>query len=417
MTNLFQDSRFRLIIFANIAASIGSGITMIAIPWLLVTSENGEAVFGYVALCMTILSFILTPFVGHLIDSMSRKRILLSSQMVSLMILLIFSVMGLVGASYETWHYMIIYMIGSLYYTFFYPTMFALNQEIFSKEQYNSLNGTMEIQGQLSSMIAGGVASLLLTKWDLHYILLMNVCTYAVAIYFYLKLPYKKQNTRVKKRVVKTRGAEGIKYLWKRPVLFIFLLFSTMPFIGVMMTNYLFPVYLKDVLQVSGSIYALENMIYAIGAVTAGAMIPIIAKKMGNEKTIIVSVVLYTIVISLIIHVNLPIYLTIMFFLAIGNSGARVARNSFIMEWVPNDIIGRVDSVFRSIGLLLRVFLLAIFTGMVSSGFILYCFIVLSGVLVIASISVSVTWKKGFETDRKVSKRDNLRVNNRDQLA
>ena len=207
----------------------------------------------------------------------------------------------------------------------------------------------------------------------------MNVCTYAAAIYFYMKLPYKKQNTREKKRVVKTRGAEGIKYLWKRPILFIFLLFSTMPFIGVMMTNYLFPVYLKDVLQVSGSIYALENMIYAIGAVAAGAMIPIIAKKIGNEKTIILSVVLYTIVISLIIHVNLPIYLTIMFFLAIGNSGARVARNSFLMEWVPNDIIGRVDSVFRSIGLLLRVVLLAIFTGMVSSGFILYCFIVLSG--------------------------------------
>ena len=84
MTNLFQDSRFRLIIFANIASSIGSGITMIAVPWLLVTSDNGDAVFGYVALCMTVLSFILTPFVGHLIDRMSRKRILLISQMVSL---------------------------------------------------------------------------------------------------------------------------------------------------------------------------------------------------------------------------------------------------------------------------------------------------------------------------------------------
>ena len=175
MTNVFQDSRFRLIIFANIAASIGSGITMIAIPWLLVTSEKGESVFGYVALCMTVISFILTPFVGHLIDRISRKRILVSSQMISLLMLLIFSVMGFVGVSYETWHYMIIFIIGSLYYTFFYPTMFALNQEIFSKEQYSSLNGTMEIQGQLSSMIAGGVASLLLMKWDLQYILLMNV--------------------------------------------------------------------------------------------------------------------------------------------------------------------------------------------------------------------------------------------------
>lgn len=407
MTNLLQDSRFRLIIFANIAASIGSGITMIAIPWLLVTSENGETVFGYVALCMTVISFILTPFVGHLIDRTSRKRILVSSQMISLLMLLVFSVMGFVGASYETWHYMIIFIIGSLYYTFFYPTMFALNQEIFSKEQYSSLNGTMEIQGQLSSMIAGGVASLLLTKWDLHYILLMNVCTYAAAIYFYLKLPYRRRNAQKKGRVVKTRGSEGIRYLWKRPMLLIFLLFSTMPFIGVMLTNYLFPVYLKDVLQVSGSIYALENMIYAIGAVAAGALIPIIAKKLGNEKTIILSVVLYAIVISLIIHVNLPIYLSIMFFLAIGNSGARVARNSFLMEWIPNEIIGRVDSVFRSIGLLIRVILLAIFTGMVSSGLILYCFIVLSGILFIASIMVFITWKIGFIIDHNKLKHDN----------
>lgn len=404
MTNLFQDSRFRLIIFANISASIGSGITMIAVPWLLVTGDNGDSVFGYVALGMTIISFILTPFVGHLIDRMSRKRILVVSQTASLLMLLIFAMMGFVGASYEVWHYMIIYMIGSLYYTFFYPTMFALNQEIFSKKQYNSLNGTMEIQGQLSSMIAGGVASVLLTKWDLHYILLLDVCTYAAAIYFYLKLPYKRRFAQEKEQTSKKNGAEGIKYLWKRPILFIFLLSSTMTFIGVMVTNYLFPVYLKDVLKVSGSIYALENMIYAMGAIAAGAMIPIIARKIGNEKTIILSVVLYTIVISLIIHVKLPVYLTIMFFIAIGNSGARVARNSFLMERVPNDIIGRVDGVFRSVGLLLRVILLAIFTGMVSSGLILLCFILLSGILIISSIAVFITWKKGFETDRKEMK-------------
>ena len=410
MTNLFQDSRFRLIIFANIASSIGSGITMIAIPWLLVTSDDGDAVFGYVTLGMTILSFILTPFVGHLVDQMSRKKILLISQIVSLIMLLIFSIMGFAGASYEIWHYMIIYMIGSLYYTFFYPTMFALNQEIFSKEQYSSLNGTMEIQGQLSSMIAGGVASVLLTKWDLHYILLVDACTYAVAIYFYVKLPYKRQTNHEEKHTV-SKGAEGIKYLWRRPILFIFLLFSTMPFIGVMLTNYLFPVYLTDVLKVSGSIYALESMIYAMGAIAAGAMIPMIARRMGNEKTIILSVSLYAIVISFIIHVDLPIYLTIMFFIAIGNSGARVARNSFLMDRIPNHIIGRVDGVFRSVGLLVRVVFLAIFTGMISSGLIFYCFIILSGILYVALIAVFLTWKKGFEIDPKEVIIDNLLTN------
>ncbi|MGD6887827.1 MFS transporter, partial [Staphylococcus shinii] len=100
---------------------------------------------------------------------------------------------------YELWHYIVIYMIGSLYYTIFYPTMFALNQELFSKDQFKVLNGTMEVQGQLSSMVAGAIASVLLLKWDLHYILFLDVCTYAIAIYFFVKIPY-----------VRKRAGEGV---------------------------------------------------------------------------------------------------------------------------------------------------------------------------------------------------------------
>src|SRR5690606_28242623 len=173
MKSLYKDSRFRLIISANIASSIGSGITMIAIPWMLVSSDNGNKVFGYITIGMTILSFILTPFVGNLVDKFSRKKLLVLSEIICFALLLIFSLIGFIGLSYEIWHYTIIYMIGSLYYTIFYPTMFALNQEIFTKDQYKSLNGTMEVQGQLSSMIAGALASILLMKWDLHYILLL----------------------------------------------------------------------------------------------------------------------------------------------------------------------------------------------------------------------------------------------------
>ena len=57
MKNLYKDSRFRLIISANIASSIGSGITMIAIPWMLVSSDNGNKVFGFITIGMTIIEF------------------------------------------------------------------------------------------------------------------------------------------------------------------------------------------------------------------------------------------------------------------------------------------------------------------------------------------------------------------------
>ncbi|WP_313894278.1 MFS transporter [Psychrobacillus sp.] len=401
MKNLYSDSRFRLIIFANIASSIGSGITMIAIPWMLVSSNDGNAVFGYVTICMTIISFLITPLIGNLIDKMSRKKLLLTSKIVSLVVLLLFSLIGFVGLTYEVWHYIIIYIIGSLYYTIFYPTMFALNQEVFNKDQYKSLNGTMEVQGQLSSVIAGALASILLSKWDLQYILLLNVLSYGTAIYFYVKIPYVRVKVSSVKETTKSKGTDGLVYILKRPAMFLFLLFSMMPFIGVMVTNYLFPVFLADVLQVSGSFYGIQGMIYGVGAVVAGIIVPIIASKLGNEKTIVYGVIIYTIAISLVIVSNLPIFLSLMFFIALGNSGARVARNSFLMDQIPNELIGRIDSLFRTIGLLFRIVLLSIFTGMVSAGLIVYCFIALSGVLVVASIFVIYSWKKDFRIDKK----------------
>ncbi|MGB2871873.1 MFS transporter [Psychrobacillus psychrotolerans] len=396
MKNLYKDSRFRLIISANIASSIGSGITMIAIPWMLVSSDDGNKVFGFITIGMTILSFILTPFIGNLVDKVSRKKLLIVSEIVCFVLLFIFSLLGFMGLPYEIWHYTIIYMIGSLYYTIFYPTMFALNQEIFTKDHYKSLNGTMEVQGQLSSMIAGGLASILLMKWELHYIMLLNTISYGAAIFFYLKLPYVRLPT-IKTEVVKSQVSEGIRYMLARPAVFIFLLFSFMPFIGVMLTNYLFPVYLVDVLEADASVYGIEGMIYAIGAVIAGVFVPTLSSKFGNEKTIIFGILVYTIAISLIVFVDLPVYLSLMLFLAIGNSSTRVARNSFLMDHIPNNIIGRVDSLFRTLGLLIRILLLALFTEMVSSDLIVYCFIVLSGILMVSLSLVLISLKKGVK--------------------
>ncbi|TFD94428.1 MFS transporter [Jeotgalibacillus sp. R-1-5s-1] len=408
MKNLFGDSRFRLILLANLASSIGSGITMIAIPWLLVTSENGSEVFGYITLTMTAISFIITPLIGQLIDRMSRKNLLLISKIVSLIVIGIFSFSGFLGLSFETWHYIIIYFTGSLYYTIFYPTMFALNQELFTSSQYKSLNGTMEVQGQLSSVIAGGVASLLLVNWGIHQILLLNVAAYMAAILLFIRIPYIKRSKKNQSEA--TRSTENAyTYIKNQPALFYVLLLTTMPFIGVMVTNYMFPVYLAEVLKASGSIYGIKEMMYAIGAVTAGLIMPLVMVKLGPGRAMIYGMIIYTLAISLVLLVNIPVFLALMFFIAIGNSGTRVARNSFMMDQIPNHMIGRIDGLFRTIGLMLRMVLLGLFTGLVSAELIMVCFNVLSLVMVISVAGIVVAWRRvGVES--RLEKRVNTQA-------
>ena len=65
-------------------------------------------------------------------------------------------------------------------------------------------------------------------------------------------------------------------------------------------------------------------------------------------------------------------------FQAVGNAGTRVARNVLMMEEIPNEVMGRVDSLFRLIGTGIRIVLLMLFTAGVSKAGVMLPFYVLS---------------------------------------
>ena len=75
---------------------------------------------------------------------------------------------------------------------------FAFNQEIFQAEHYKSLSGTMEIQGQLTQVISGAVASFLIEIVSLKWILLVDMLTFAGAFFLFLCIPYVKKEIKRK---------------------------------------------------------------------------------------------------------------------------------------------------------------------------------------------------------------------------
>ncbi len=74
-----------------------------------------------------------------------------------------------------------------------------------------------------------------------------------------------------------------------------------MPFIGVMMANYLIPVYISDILKANASVYAIEGTMYGVGAVVAGICIPLIMKYVKTEVSIVMTMFIYVISITVMI--------------------------------------------------------------------------------------------------------------------
>lgn len=59
-----------------------------------------------------------------------------------------------------------------------------------------------------------------------------------------------------------------------------------------------------------------------------------------------------------------------------------------MMELIPNDKTGRVDSLFRAVGLMIRMLLLSIFTGAVSLESVMVPYAILSAVLFVSLLTV-----------------------------
>ncbi|MDQ0902432.1 MFS transporter [Paenibacillus sp. V4I7] len=369
MWMMLKDRRMMFLMIANILSSIGSGITMIGVPWLLVNRSGGSEIFGYATLASTIILFFLSPHIGVYIDRISRKKMLLGSEVVGGSVTLLFALWGLSAGHFETWQLIVIYFSGSLYYNVHFPTQFAFTQEIFSKEQYKTLNSILEVQNQSTSMIAGGLASLLIDHIDFAWILLADAMTYFLGFGLFLLIPY------IKNRSVTANGAvsmlsnirEGFAYLKTRPLLVMFFLCALMPFLCVMVGNYLYPVYITSVLHGGANVLGAADMIFAIGAVVAGLTVPLLMQRLGSYYTTILSFVIFSL--SIVFFYVFPLVSIFLLFKTLngwGNAGSRVARNTILMEMVPNHLIGRVNSFFNTVGMGMRVLLIGVCTQIVS---------------------------------------------------
>jgi MFS family permease len=169
--NLWRDRKARLILIANFLLVVGSGVTWLAVPWFLIQQPNGNGVYGLSSSALTLLIFLLLPFLGKAIDRNSRKKILLGYYVFALVTNLFVIGMILLQGRVETWHLVMAMTFGSLGVSVYYPAQFAFNQEVLSRDQYRAMSGAIEVQWQSGAMIAGGLATLLINRVPLAAIL------------------------------------------------------------------------------------------------------------------------------------------------------------------------------------------------------------------------------------------------------
>lgn len=147
MQELLRDARIRRLLLANTCSAVGTGITVFAVPWLLVQQPGVSTAYRWATVGTILALFVAAPYYGAWVDAHSRKSALLLGELWAAASSVLLAGLGFALDGFGTGPLVAAYFAGMLYYTLHYPAKFALIQQTFDRSQYQSLIGLLEIQG------------------------------------------------------------------------------------------------------------------------------------------------------------------------------------------------------------------------------------------------------------------------------
>lgn len=359
---------------ANTISGFAQGITMLAIPWYLVQIPDGKFLNAALVATVTFLSLFWGVYAGTLIDKYNRKRLFLGLTAIDGVILCCVASLGFFLGRVPFPFIALIFTTTIFTYNVHYPNLYALVQELFDQDSYAKVNSALEVQGQTTNflgMMIGGILIggseginwwpefLAIEPWPLHKIFLMDGITYFVSFFLISRIPYDPKNRdAVDEGSLWQRVKLGFQYLLSEKAIMAFGIASYTVFFSLLVyIQAISPIYVKDWLHETAIVLSSFKGVYALGAISAGllGLAPWIRKDHPIQLIIFLEILAASIYFLLANMTSVAFLLVAAYLLGISNAGIRILRITYLVRIVPNRVIGRVNSFFNIVNVMMRV--------------------------------------------------------------
>ena len=393
----------RLLLFANFISGIAQGISMISIPLYFAQSSQSNW-FNNAYVLITVVSLFWSLYGGTLIDKYNRKKIFLCLNLVNGLAIGSIAYLESTTTGYTNYMAAMVFAMTFWNYNLHYPCFYAFMQEITEKEHYDKIASYIEVQSQMASALAGAAAAFLISggfanqyfdltvePWTLSQIFALDALTYFAALAIIFLMRFKPLSHRAAEGgTVLYRLRLGFNYLKEHPYTFLFGIATQSVFIVVLLHVFnLAPIYVSQHLKASSEVFAVSEVFYASGAVLAGLAVHKIFNKMPFLQVIIllifISVFEYC---CLILSYSILIFYLMTFLLGFTNAGIRVVRVSHLFKIIPNQIMGRANSIFFLTNAFSRIIFLSIFSlpFFHQDGQVIYSFMILTVFMLLTAL-------------------------------
>jgi MFS family permease len=349
----FRHRNYRLFFGGQLVSLIGTWMQQVAQAWLVLQLTHDPLWLGIVSVAQFGPVIIFGLFGGVIADQLPKRKTLLVTQTVAMV--LAFVLFGLtVTGVVQLWHVMILAVVLGVNNAVDMPTRQSFAVEMVGREDVTNAVGLSSAQFNASRVIGPAVAGLLIGAFDISIAFLINAVSYLAVIAAYLAMrEHELRPIEPVARPTTVRGvfdnlAEGARYVRNTPL--VLLSITVVGLVATFGMNFqvLIPPLADNVLHVGASGYGFLMAASGVGS-TVAALSVAFRRKVGPKPIVIGAIALGLGSVIVALSTSFPISLLAMIIVGAGGIAMAVTANTTIQMSVPDQLRGRVMSVYTTV--------------------------------------------------------------------
>lgn len=368
--------------------------------WFASMGEFGKIILGIYKTSELTISIIFNPIGGVISDRFSRKKVLVTTDLICFLSCLFSSLIS--NDTFMIWTIVVTNIVLAISFSFSRPANKSYIAELVDREQILKYNSILELVLQIITVCSPVFSFIIIHYTNLRTALFINAISFLLAAVIILKLPDKKEKISINKAKLSTKIVfedikEGFRYIKKTREVFFLLIVASIVNLFFAAFDYLLP--FTDIIYNKSGSYAIILTLGAIGAIT-GALI---CSRIKNHSVKILFITLAMIGFSVIFMSisflsPIPTYVSYA-----GNFSCELFMTIFnitffsqIQSKVCDEFMGRVFSSIFTISILLAPFS-TLFMAIIPSSIHFISFVIIGISVLIFSILSYLYWKNNIE--------------------
>ncbi|OLN31579.1 MFS transporter [Desulfosporosinus metallidurans] len=337
---------FRIYWLGQCVSLIGTWMQNIGQTWLVFSLTGSPLLLGLLGAVQFLPITIFSLFAGVVIDKYPKKKILIITQFLSM--ILAFSLSALVFTHTVKYGYVLILaLILGFTNTIDMPTRQAFTIEMAGKEDLMNAIALNSATFNLARIIGPAIGAIVMASLGAGWCFFLNGLSFLAVLMSLFKI---KVNPYVRRKVSNTLLKEikdGLKYIASEPSLLQTILMVLIIGVFVFNFNVLIPVFSKNVLHQGEKVYGLLMSALGLGSLLGALMVSVNSKSGPKVKVLVGSGVMVSIMLILVSITTVYYYTAILLVITgIFNIWFSTTANSTLQITAKDEYRGRVMSVY-----------------------------------------------------------------------